>query len=211
LKKNSYIAVAFVILIFGIWAVPKIIDRFEGEELMAFEKVPPFEFVSQDSVLVNQENFEGKVYVVEFFFTSCPTICPKMHESMLKLQKEFYGNPEFGIASISIDPKRDRPTVLKQYAEKKGATLKNWYFLTGEKDSIYEFSNKGFKLYAGENKDVEGGFEHSGLFALIDKEGFIRSRTVKNGEMMNPIKFYNGLDPKEVEWLKEDISTLLKE
>lgn len=211
MKKNSYIAVAFVILIFGIWAVPKIIDRFEGEELMTFEKVPSFEFVSQDSVLVNQENFEGKVYVVEFFFTSCPTICPKMHESMLKLQKEFYGNPEFGIASISIDPKRDTPSVLKQYAEKKGATLKNWYFLTGEKDSIYKFSNKGFKLYAGENKDVEGGFEHSGLFALIDKDGFIRSRTVKNGDMMNPIKFYNGLDPKEVEWLKEDITTLLKE
>ena len=211
MKKNSYIAVAFIILIFGIWAVPKIIDRFEGTELMTFEKVPSFEFISQDSVTVSQKDFEGKVYVVEFFFTSCPTICPKMHESMLKLQKEFYGNPEFGIASISIDPKRDTPSVLKQYASQKGATLKNWYFLTGEKDSIYNFSNNGFKLYAGENKDVEGGFEHSGLFALIDKQGYIRSRTVKNGDMVNPIKFYNGLDPKEVEWLKEDIAVLLKE
>jgi len=211
LKKNSYIAVAFIILIFGIYTVPKIIDRFQGTELMIFEKVPSFEFINQDSVAVSQKNFEGKVYVVEFFFTSCPTICPKMHESMLKLQKEFYGNPEFGIASISIDPKRDTPAVLKEYANKKGATLKNWYFLTGEKDSIYNFSNNGFKLYAGENKDVEGGFEHSGLFALIDKQGYIRSRTVENGDMVNPIKFYNGLDPKEVEWLKEDIAVLLKE
>ena len=211
MKKNSYIAVAFIVLIFGIWAVPKIIDRFEGTELMTFEKVPDFEFISQDSVTVSQKNFEGKVYVVEFFFTSCPTICPKMHESMLKLQKEYYGNPEFGIASISIDPKRDTPSVLKQYANTKGSTLKNWYFLTGDKDLIYNFSNKGFKLYAGENKDVEGGFEHSGLFALIDKKGYIRSRTVKNGDMVNPIKFYNGLDPKEVEWLKEDIAVLLKE
>lgn len=211
MKKNSYIAVAFIVLIFGIWAVPKIIDRLEGTELMTFEKVPDFEFISQDSVVVSQKEFEGKVYVVEFFFTSCPTICPKMHESMLKLQKEYYGNPEFGIASISIDPKRDTPSVLKEYASKKGATLKNWYFLTGEKDLIYNFSNKGFKLYAGENKDVEGGFEHSGLFALIDKQGYIRSRTVKNGDMENPIKFYNGLDPKEVEWLKEDIAVLLKE
>ena len=211
MKKNSYIAVAFIVLIFGIWAVPKIIDRFEGTELMTFEKVPDFEFISQDSVTVSQKNFEGKVYVVEFFFTSCPTICPKMHESMLKLQKEYYGNPEFGIASISIDPKRDTPSVLKQYANTKGSTLKNWYFLTGEKDLIYNFSNKGFKLYAGENKDVEGGFEHSGLFALIDKQGYIRSRTVKNGDMVNPIKFYSGLDPKEVEWLKEDIAVLLKE
>ena len=83
--------------------------------------------------------------------------------------------------------------------------------MTGEKDSIYNFSNKGFRLYAGENKDVEGGFEHSGLFALIDKQGYIRSRTVKNGDMVNPIKFYNGLDPKEVEWLKEDIAVLMKE
>ena len=103
MKKNSYIAVAFIVLIFGIWAVPKIIGRFEGTELMSFEEVPPFEFISQDSLPVSNQNFKGKVYVVEFFFTSCLTICPKMHESLLKLQKEFYGNPEFGIASISND------------------------------------------------------------------------------------------------------------
>lgn len=211
MKKNSYIAVAFVILIFGIWAVPKIIARLDRPELVKFEKVPPFEFTSQDSVQIDEKTFEGKVYVVEFFFTSCPTICPKMHESMLKLQKAYYGNPSFAIASVSIDPKRDTPAVLKEYAMKKGVTLKNWYLLTGQKESIYEFSNEGFKLYAGENKDVEGGFEHSGLFALIDGEGYIRSRTVKNGDMENPIKFYNGLDPKEVEWLKEDIELLLKE
>ena len=211
MKKNSYIVIAFVILIFGIWAVPKIIARFDQPELIKFEKVPPFEFTSQDSVLIDQNTFAGKVYVVEFFFTSCPTICPKMHESMLKLQKAFYGNPSFAIASISIDPKRDTPGVLKAYAQKKGVTLKNWYFLTGEKESIYDFWNKGFKLYAGENKDAEGGFEHSGLFALIDREGNIRSRVVKNGDIENPIKFYNGLDPKEVEWLKEDIAILLKE
>jgi protein SCO1/2 len=211
MKKNSYIVIAFVVLIFGIWAVPKIIARFDQPELIKFEKVPPFEFTSQDSVQIDQSTFAGKVYVVEFFFTSCPTICPKMHESMLKLQKEFYGNPSFAIASISIDPKRDTPGVLKEYAQKKGVTLKNWYFLTGEKESIYDFSNKGFKLYAGENKDAEGGFEHSGLFALIDREGNIRSRVVKNGDIENPIKFYNGLDPKEVEWLKDDIAILLKE
>lgn len=211
MKKNSYIAVAFVILVFGIWAVPKIIAKFDKKELVRFEKVPPFAFISQDSVIVDQGTFEGKVYVVEFFFTSCPTICPKMHESMLKLQKAYYGNPSFGIASISIDPKRDTPSVLKEYAKKKGVTLKNWYFLTGDKEAIYDFSNKGFKLYAGENADVEGGFEHSGLFALIDREGYIRSRTVENGDIENPIKFYNGLDPKEVEWLKQDISVLLEE
>ena len=212
MKKNSYIAIAFIVLVFGIYAVPKIVERvFGGAELLKFEKVPPFKFTDQDNQIVSNADYENKVYVVEFFFTSCPTICPKMNENMVKIQKEFYGNPGFGIASISIDPERDTPEVLKAYAVDKGATLKNWHFLTGDKADVYSFSNDGFKLYAGENKDVEGGFEHSGLFALIDKNGYIRSRTVINGEIENPIKFYNGLDEKEIQWLKQDIKLLLKE
>lgn len=211
MKKNSYIIVALVVLVFGIWAFPKIAERVSSKPLAKFEQVPDFEFLSQDSLLVNNSNFEGKVYVLEFFFTSCPTICPKMNENMLRLQKEFYGNPSFGMASVTIDPKRDSPAVLKKYATSKGATLKNWYFLTGEKDKIYDFSNKGFKLYAGENAEAEGGFEHSGLFALIDKNGYIRSREVEVGESVNPIKFYDGLDAAQIEWLKEDIKKLLKE
>ncbi len=212
MKKNSYVAIAFVILVFGIYAVPKIVDRLFGvDELLKFEKVPAFQFTDQDNQLVSNADYENKVFVVEFFFTSCPTICPRMNENMVKIQKEFYGNPSFGIASISIDPERDSPEVLKAYAVEKGATLKNWHFLTGDKAEVYSFSNDGFKLYAGENKDAEGGFEHSGLFALIDKNGYIRSRTVKNGDIENPIKFYNGLEDKEIQWLKEDIKLLLKE
>ena len=211
MKKYSYISISFVILIFGIWAVPKIVAKFNQNELMKFEEVPPFEFENQYGLLIGNSDYKNKVYVVEFFFTSCPTICPRMNENMVKIQNEFYGNPSFGILSISIDPEKDSPEVLKAYADEKGATLKNWNFLTGDKEEIYTFSNDGFRLYAGENKDVEGGFEHSGLFALIDKNGFIRSRTVINGEIENPIKFYNGLDEKEIQWLKEDINLLLKE
>ena len=211
MKKYSYISISFVILIFGIWAVPKIVAKFNQNELMKFEEVPPFEFENQYGLLIGNSDYKNKVYVVEFFFTSCPTICPRMNENMVKIQNEFYGNPSFGILSISIDPEKDSPEVLKAYADEKGATLKNWNFLTGDKEEIYSFSNDGFRLYAGENKDVEGGFEHSGLFALIDKNGFIRSRTVMNGEIENPIKFYNGLDEKEIQWLKEDINLLLKE
>ena len=211
MKKYSYISIAFVILIFGIWAVPKIVAKFNQNELLKFEEVPPFEFENQYGLLIGNSDYKNKVYVVEFFFTSCPTICPRMNENMVKIQNEFYGNPSFGILSISIDPEKDSPEVLKAYADEKGATLKNWNFLTGDKEEIYSFSNDGFRLYAGENKDVEGGFEHSGLFALIDKDGFIRSRTVMNGEIENPIKFYNGLDEKEIQWLKEDINLLLKE
>ena len=211
MKKNSYIIIALVVLVFGIWTVPKIADKFSGHELIKFEQVPNFEFTNQDNVLITNKNYENKVYIIEFFFTSCPTICPVMNKSMVKIQNEFYGNPDFGMASISIDPKRDTPEVLKAYAKKNDITLKTWYLLTGEKDAIYAFSHDGFRLYVGENKDVEGGFEHSGLFALIDKEGYIRSRTVKSGENVNPIKYYNGLDDNEVQWLKEDIALLLKE
>ena len=211
MKKYSYISIAFVILISGIWAVPKIVGNFNQNELMKFEEVPPFEFENQYGLMIGNADYKNKVYVVEFFFTSCPTICPRMNENMVKIQNEFYGNPSFGILSISIDPEKDSPEVLKAYADEKGATLKNWNFLTGDKEEIYSFSNDGFRLYAGENKDVEGGFEHSGLFALIDKNGFIRSRTVMNGDIENPIKFYNGLDEKEIQWLKEDINLLLKE
>ena len=211
MKKNSYIIVSLVILVFGIYALPKIMNKFSEEELMTFEQVPPFSFTNQNGVSISDQDFDGKVYVVEFFFTSCPTICPKMNASLLKIQKEFYGNPEFGIASFSIDPKRDTPEVLKKYADDHGASHKNWHFLTGEQEAIYTFSNQGFKLYAGENKAAEGGFEHSGLFALIDQNGFIRSRIVEMGDSKNPIKFYDGLDETQVQWLKEDIAKLLKE
>jgi len=211
MKKNSYIIIAFVILIFGIWALPKIMDNFSKKELVKFEKVPAFEFTNQNGKTISNKDFKGKVFLVEFFFTTCPTICPKMNANMVKIQNEFYGNPDFGIVSFSIDPEHDTPEVLKAYAKEKGATLKNWHFMTGDKDKIYTFSNVGFKLYAGENKDAEGGFEHSGLFALIDKDGHIRSRTVKNGEIENPIKFYDGLDANQIQWLKEDIAILLKD
>ena len=211
MKKNSYIVIAFIILIFGIWALPKIVDRLTDKELVKFEKVPDFEFIDQNDEKISNRTYQGKVYLVEFFFTTCPTICPKMNANMVKIQNEFYGNPDFGIASFSIDPVHDTPEVLKVYAKEKGATLKNWHFMTGDKEKIYHFSNVGFKLYAGENKDVEGGFEHSGLFALIDKEGYIRSRIVRNGENENPIKFYDGLDAKQIQWIKEDIKILLNE
>ncbi|MBI9040412.1 SCO family protein [Lutibacter sp.] len=208
MKKYSYVGVAFIILIFGIYAVPKIVDKFKTPKLITISKVPNFEFTNQDGQLISNSFYENKVYVVEFFFTTCPTICPKMNENMVKIQNEFYGNLDFGIASFSINPKHDTPEILKQYAKDHGATLKNWNFLTGEQETIYELANTGFTLYAGENSDAEGGFEHSGMFALVDKQGNIRSRLDENG---NPIAFYEGLDPKGVQMIKEDIKILLKE
>lgn len=210
-KKYTFIGIAFIILVFGTWAIPKIVSKLNPKALVKFEKVPEFRFTNQYGKTVSNETFKNKVYVVEFFYTRCPTICPKMNKNMLLIQDAFYGNPDFGIASFSINPAYDTPQILLDYAKEKGATLKNWFFLTGGKDSIYNLADNGFKLYAGANNQVEGGFEHSGLFALIDKNGFIRSRTIKTGNDENPIKYYDGLDFTQVEMLKEDIKKLLAE
>ena len=208
MKKYSYIGVAFIILIFGVYAVPKIVNTFKTPNLVTIGEVPEFEFTNQNGDLISNSFYENKVYVVEFFFTTCPTICPKMNENMVKIQNKFYGNIDFGIVSFSINPKHDTPQILKAYAKSHGATLKTWNFLTGDQDKIYRLANTGFTLYAGENSNAEGGFEHSGMFALVDKNGKIRSRV---DELENPIAFYDGLDPKGVQMIKEDIAILLKE
>lgn len=208
MKNKSYIGISFIVLIFGIWAVPKIVAKFQKSDLVEIGPVPTFKLTDQNNKTVSDKDYLGKVYVVEFFFTTCPTICPKMNESMLQLQNEFYGNPNFGIASITIDPSKDTPQVLKEHADLLGVKHYNWYFLTGDKDYIYSLANKGFNLYAGENNKAAGGFEHSGLFALIDKEGKIRCRKDAQG---NPILYYDGLDAAGVEAIKEDIKKLLEE
>ncbi len=208
MKNKSYIGISFIVLIFGIWAVPKIVAKFQKSDLVEIGPVPTFKLTDQNNKTVSDKDYLGKVYVVEFFFTTCPTICPKMNESMLQLQNEFYGNPNFGIASITIDPAKDTPQVLKEHADLLGVKHYNWHFLTGDKDYIYSLANKGFNLYAGENNKAAGGFEHSGLFALIDKEGKIRCRKDTQG---NPILYYDGLDAAGVEAIKEDIKKLLEE
>ena len=208
MKNKSYIGISFIILIFGIWAVPKIIAKFQKSDLVEIGPVPEFKLTNQDNKSISDKDYLGKVYVVEFFFSTCPTICPKMNQSMLQLQEEFYGNPNFGIASITIDPAKDTPQVLKEHANLLGVKHYNWHFLTGDKEYIYSLANKGFNLYAGENNKAAGGFEHSGLFALVDKDGKIRCRKDAQG---NPILYYDGLEAAGVEAIKEDIKKLLAE
>jgi protein SCO1/2 len=227
LKNKSYIGISFVILVFGIYAIPKIVDRMEknsivqgdrldkvtgstdeNDKLVKIGPVPKFELVNQDNVKITNESYKGKVYVLEFFFATCPSICPKMNANMVTIQNAFFGNPNFGIASITIDPVHDTPAVLKEHAKILGAKSSNWHFLTGDKNYIYNLSNKGFNIYVGENSKVNGGFEHSGLFALIDKKGNIRCRKDDYG---NPILYYDGLDKKGVRDIQQDIQALLKE
>lgn len=227
LKNKSYIGISFVVLVFGIYAIPKIVSRFENgamvkgnrldkvagssessSKLESIGKAPQFEFTNQNGVKISNQNYKGKVYVLEFFFTTCPSICPKMNQSMLHIEKKFFGKTNFGIASITIDPDRDTPAVLKEHADLLGVRSSNWHFLTGDRDSILELANKGFNLYAAENNKAAGGFEHSGLFALIDKNGMIRCRRDNFG---NPILYYDGLEKKGVEAIEQDITVLLNE
>lgn len=180
----------------------------ENNILEKIGRAPKFELVNQNNEKINNQTYLGKVYVLEFFFTTCPTICPKMNQSMLLIEKTFFGNPNFGIVSITIDPTNDTPTVLKAHRELLGVKSSNWNFLTGNKTYIYDLANKGFNVYVGENSKVNGGFEHSGLFALIDKKGNIRCR---KDNYNNPILYYDGLDKIGVRNIQQDIAILLKE
>ncbi|MBP0904634.1 SCO family protein [Mariniflexile gromovii] len=245
-KTNySYIGIAFVILVFGIIFIPKIVDRISNDDVtrnesrsdfskgsktklsdLAFieingeaKKVPPFSFINQDGETISNKDYEGKVYVIEFFFTTCPTICPRMNANLIQIQNTFKGFENFGVASFTINPDYDTPEILKAYATQYGVTNPNWHLMTGDKEAIYKLSNEGFNLYTAQEEDAVGGFEHSGNFALIDKNGFIRSR---KDEFGNPIIYYKGIvsesekvdddgAPEEISALKEDIKKLLNE
>ncbi|WP_372753727.1 SCO family protein [Mariniflexile sp.] len=244
-KTNySYIGIAFIILVFGIIFIPKIIDRVSSGDVIRNEsrsdfandktatsdlafieinnepkKVPAFSFINQNGDIITNKDYLGKVYVIEFFFTTCPTICPRMNANLIQIQNSFKGFENFGVASFTINPDYDTPEVLKKYADQYGVTNPNWHLMTGDKDAIYKLSNEGFNLYTAEEDQAAGGFEHSGNFALIDKNGFIRSRKDQFG---NPIIYYRGIAseaekvdedgaPEEISALKEDIKKLLNE
>jgi len=227
LKNKSYIGISFIILIFGIWAVPKIIERVKNQDvvdgnrldkvsaekgidtmLMDIGPAPKFKLTDQNNKTISNADYEGKVYVVEFFFSTCPTICPIMNRNMIDIQNTFFGNTHFGIASFTINPENDTPEVLKKHADQLGVKSSTWHFLTGDKQYIFDIANKGFNLYAGENNKANGGFEHSGQFALIDKKGRIRCR---RDDYNNPIVYYDGLESPGIEAIKQDIKILLNE
>ena len=207
-NRTSYIGISFIVLVFGIWTVKEFRARFKKNDLVEIGPAPKFELINQNGKKISNKDYEGKVYVVEFFFTSCPSICPKMNKNMVQLQDAFYGDLNFGIVSITIDPENDTPQALRAHAQKLGAKHPNWNFLTGDFTYIMNLANKGFNIFAGKNSNVTGGFEHSGLFALIDKDGKIRCRKVKFG---NPILYYDGLEQPGITAIKEDITLLLKE
>lgn len=177
-------------------AVTKVVD---GQTVVdtLYQTLPDFEFLNQDSVPITGKTFENSIYVADFFFTSCPSICPIMHRNMVNVYNKYKGNPEVMILSHSIDTKYDTPSVLKKYAEKLGVSGNQWQFASGTKESIYGISPK-YMVFTEENDQVAGGFEHQGWFILVDKEKQIRGA-------------YQGTEEKEVQKLMDDIDILLKE
>jgi len=228
MKNKSYIGISFIVLVFGIWVVNEFRQRSHKSDgfiksvrrnvpgqketsedlLVKIGPVPSFSLTSHRNTPFSDKDLLGKVYLVEFFFSTCPTICPKMNQNMLRLEKHFSNEDDFGIVSITINPVYDTVSELNAHAVHLGVSSPNWHFLTGEKQYIFDLSNKGFNLYASQNDQEAGGFEHSGLFALVDKKGIIRSRKDDFG---NPIVYYDGLEDSGIEALKQDIRVLLQE
>lgn len=163
-----------------------------------YHTVQDFKLLDQDSLVITNESVSDRVYVADFFFTSCPTICPTMKTQMLRVYSKFEGNNEVGFLSHTIDPRYDTIPLLKEYAERLGVNSDQWKFLWAEEDYVYDLAEKSYMSLADQDDDAPGGFVHSGAFLLVDKDRRIRG-------------FYDGTVPEQVDVLMNDIELLLKE
>lgn len=166
----------------------KVVDTLE-------HTIPSFSLINQDGATITEKEVENKIYVVDFFFTSCPTICPKVKKNMKNVYNQYKDNPEFLILSHSIDVKYDTVGRLAWYADKFKISSDTWHLLTGEKEAIYNLS-KDYLITALESDDAPGGFDHSGAIALLDRKRRIRG-------------MYDGTNKEEVFELIQDIQLLL--
>lgn len=162
-----------------------------------YHTIGDFAFYNQDSMLVTDETVAGKVYVADFIFTTCPSICIPMAKEMLRVYDKYKDHPDFMIISHSIDPDYDTVPVLKDYANRLGvADSSNWHFLTGGETDVFALGEKRYFVTAQKNENAPGGVLHSGAFILIDGRGRIRG-------------VYDGTDPAKVDLLMQDIDKLL--
>lgn len=163
-----------------------------------YQTISPFSYFNQDSVAVTDKDFDGKIYVADFFFTSCNTICPIMHRNMLDVYKKFKDNPKVKFLSHSIDIKYDLPSRLKTYATKLGVEGNQWEFVHGSRDSIFNIAAKNYLVSAFEDSSDPQGLVHQGWFILVDTKKQLRGA-------------YDGTKADQVKQLMEDMDKLLIE
>ena len=168
------------------------------QHIKKFHRIADFELINQNGKTVTHENFNGKIYVADFFFTTCPTICISMTDNLLKVQKEFQNNPNILLISHSVTPKIDSVTQLKKYAIEKGVNDKKWHLVTGDKKEIYKLARKSYLAVKDEGDGGPFDMIHTENFILVDPDKRIRG-------------FYDGTDSKEIKRLLLEIKILNSE
>lgn len=169
--------------------------------------IPEFEFNSQADTLISSGELRNNILLVNFFFSSCPSVCPAMNYKVQQVQNRFKGYDHFKIISFSVDPEYDTPEILSAYAKRYEAIEGKWHFLTGDAEKIYQLA-QGLFVNAGEDSLADGGFLHSQNLMLVDWDGHIRSGKDDNGNVKGA---YDGLQDVEVNALKDDIKVLIAE
>jgi protein SCO1/2 len=199
-KKGLIYILFFVVLLGGFYAAMIKFTDFEEVKLPVLNSVQPFSFVKQDSTVVTQKDLANRVYVAEYFFTTCKGICPKMNKNMQVVYEKFKNNPDFLILSHTVNPENDSVPVLKRYADSLGASPNNWWFLYGSKTDLYKSARESYLLDDPKNssKNIDDQFLHTQFFALVDKQGRVRG-------------IYDGIKKDEVDQLMLDIEEIIKE
>jgi len=163
-----------------------------------YHRIPAFSFTNQDSLTVTEQTFANKIYVADFFFTTCPSVCPRMQEQLSRVYRVFKDNPKVMYLSHTIDPEFDSVARLKDYARLLDADSTKWHFVTGPKEVVHQMAQKHYMVSAYEDENADGGFMHSALLVLVDEDRHIRG-------------MYNGLEKESVDKLIADLRLLLRE
>jgi protein SCO1/2 len=200
-KKTTFYVLFFLGLVFVFYfSMSYLIPDFTKSKFKPIGEVLPFSFINQDGKKFTESDVAGKVFVTEYFFTTCPSICPRMNTNMKKVYEEYKNDENFLILSHTCDPKTDSASRLKKYADSLGVETAKWVFLTGRKDSLYYQARYSYKIDDPNNNvaNIEDDFLHSQFFALVDKKGRVK-------------KIYDGIKQSEVDEMIYDIKQLLKE
>ena len=197
-KKTIFYLVFFAALVVIFYVVMMNITSIAEEKLPPLNTVRPFSFIRQDGQTVTEKDVAGKTYIAEYFFTTCKGICPKMNKNMQKVYEQLKNEKDFMVLSHTVDPETDSVPVMKRYADSIGASVNNWWFLTGTKENLYKTARESYLLDDPQNssKNIREQFIHTQFFALVDKGGQVRG-------------IYDGLKKDEVDQLVTDTKLLL--